>query len=384
MGKGPRSGKDVREEDIPRVLNVFFPGKCNLACTYCFVRKEEEHLNDIDEQAVLREIDVFFEYPGRKKSLSFNGGEPLLEWDLVRKTHAYAKRQAKKKGLTLEVIIVTNGTLLTQEHVDFFRENDISVRISIDGSRETHDRSRPFRAKDGTSSFDVIMNNIRAIRPGSLRLSASLVFGPETVGSLLENIDFLRRNGFTGIDYFPELYATWDKEALSVLRKEAKKIERYYIGLFETKETALFRSSALDMIVNGSSAGNRETCGKIQADSLGNFYACDKVFSLPKTARGAYLIGNVKTGVDMGKRRGILDGARSGFLTESSLGCVSCPLRKYCFCPVGQHIFMKHGPASDPSFWKSFCAVSKTLITMNLNIVKKLEYDDRFVKLYRF
>ena len=376
--------KDVRERDIPEVLNVFFPGKCNLACTYCFVRKEEAHVNDIDEQAVLREIDVFFDYPGRKKTLSFNGGEPLLEWDLVKTVHAYAKELAKRKGLFLETVIVTNGTLLRQEHVDYFHENDISVRISIDGDRTTHDRSRPFRANTGVSSFDVVMNNIRSIRPGAVRLSASVVFGPTSVDSLLENILFLRRNGFEVIDFFPEIYATWDKDALKKLKEEAKKIEKLSIRMFTDPDEKPFKTSMLDMIVNGSTAGKQSSCGKLQTDSLGTFYACDKVFSLPYDLRNSYAIGTVDTGVDEEKRIRILEDSRKGFLLDSALGCDSCVLKSYCSCPIGQHIHKRHTTTGDPSFWKSFCRVSKILITMNLNVEKRLRYNDRFVEWYRF
>jgi len=348
------------------------------------VHKEDSLSDRPDEKAVEREIDLFFGYPGKRKSLSFNGGEPLLEWDFVRKTCEYAGRQARKKGIALEGVIVTNGTLLRQEHVDFLVRNGISIRISIDGDKKTHDKSRPFSAKGGKSSFDAIMRNIATLRFGSSRPSASLVFGPGTVGTWVENVEFLRRKGFGRIDSYPEIYATWDRESLGRLKIEAKRMERYYVSLFEGDKRGPFKTSMIDLILNGPDVGRQEHCGKIQADSFGTFYACDKVFSLPKGLRERYAVGNVKTGVDMEKRQEILDASREGFQAESSLGCASCPLRKDCFCSVGQYIHMKHAPVADPAFWESFCAVSAILIAMNLNIVKKLEYDGSFVRLNRF
>lgn len=378
------SKKSNSVTDIPQVLNVFFPGKCNLQCTYCFVHKEKESFNDINEEAIRREIDIFFNYPGKKKVLSFNGGEPLLEWDLIKKTHAYAKQQAKKKELILSVTIVTNGTLLKQKNIDFFKRNNISLRISIDGKKDAHDKLRPFKGVSGKSSFEVIMKNIQAIKHEKFNLSASLVFGPQTAGNLLDNIKFLQQVGFKYIDFFPEMYAIWSVEELKKFQSEAKKISKYYINIFTEKKDRPFKNSMLDTILHGLDIGKQEYCGKIQGDSLGNFFVCDKVFSLPKKLRNEYLIGNVKNGINNNKREHFLEDLRKEFSKETSLSCASCELKKYCFCPIGQYIYNKNAEVVDPKFWKSFCTVSKILIKMNLDIIKKLKYNDLFVRINRF
>ena len=371
-------------EDIPQVLNIFFPGKCNLQCKYCFVYKEEKYFNAIDRTAINKAVDIFLAYPGRKKTLSFNGGEPLLEWELIKKIHAYAKEQAKKRGIFLEVSIVTNGTLLKQSHVDFFIKHRVSARISIDGDRETHDKHRPFKEGNGRSSFDVVMKNIQELKGGQFQFSVAMVFGPATVGNLLCNIKFFQQKGFRQIDFYPEIYATWDERKITELRNEADKIAKYYISLFSTQDNVGFKISMLDAILNGLNVGKQEFCGKIQVDTQGNFFACDKIFSLPREKRGKCAIGDVGIGVNNEKRQEILNVLRKEFFCRTTLGCEHCKLKKYCFCPVGQYLYMKDDIAANPLFWQSFCAVSKILINMNLNIIKKLEYNESFVMLNRF
>lgn len=370
--------------DIPQILNIFFPGKCNLQCRYCFVHKQKADFNEIDEQAIKSAVDIFLNYPGKRKSLSFNGGEPLLEWALVKNIYMYAEKQARKKEIVLEGMVVTNGTLLKQEHVEFFKKYKISLRISIDGDKKTHDKMRPFKIKNGKSSFEVILSNLQKIKFGSLQLSASLVFGPKTVTQLLDNIKFLQQQNFKYVDFYPEIYTTWRKEELVILKQEAKKIEQYYLQLFSVKGRKTFRLSMVDKLLGSSNTGKQAICGKIQIDAMGNFFACDKAFSLPKVLRGEYLVGNSSVGVDEKKRLQFLNNARKELLLETGLKCETCKFKQHCACAIGQYLYKKNIAPVNLEFWRSFCAVSKVLITLNLNIIKKLEYDELFVVLNRF
>lgn len=376
--------RQISKQDVPAVLNIFLPGKCNLQCTYCFVHKEKKNFDDIDEKAIKKAIDIFLAYIGKHKTLSFNGGEPLLEWNLIRTLCEYAKVKAKKNGIALDIIIVTNGTLLRQKHIDFFKKNNVLIKISIDGDKKTHDKKRFFGTKKTKSSFDAIMKNIQNIDSESVKFSASLVFGPETVINLLKNIEFLQQKNFKYIDFYPEIYATWNKADLEKLENETRKIEKYYVETFRSKSENLFRTSMLDMLLSGPSNGSREICGKIQVDAMGNFFACDKIFSLPKKSREQYLVGNSKIGIVEEKRRHFLDDNREKILNRTKLKCGTCRFKKYCTCAIGQYVYKKSNNSEDFEFWQSFCEVSKILIAMNLRIIKKLEYDEIFVALNRF
>ena len=96
---------------------------------------------------------------GRKVSLDFYGGEPLLSVDLIRSISTRLRKSCEEKGLPFEFSLVTNGTLLTRPlALELAGLGMRAVKITLDGPREVHDLSRPFAS--GKGSFDIIVKNI--------------------------------------------------------------------------------------------------------------------------------------------------------------------------------------------------------------------------------
>jgi uncharacterized protein len=99
---------------------------------------------------------------GRKVSLDFYGGEPLLSVDLIRSISTRLRKYSEYMGLPFEFSLVTNGTLLTRPIALELSELGMkSAKITLDGPRDVHDCSRPFVS--GRGSFDIIVNNIREV-----------------------------------------------------------------------------------------------------------------------------------------------------------------------------------------------------------------------------
>jgi uncharacterized protein len=99
---------------------------------------------------------------GRKVSLDFYGGEPLLSVDLIRSIATRLAESSAEKGLPFEFSLVTNGTLLDRPLALELASLGVNeAKITLDGPRDTHDRSRPF--VNGKGSFDTIVSNIREI-----------------------------------------------------------------------------------------------------------------------------------------------------------------------------------------------------------------------------
>lgn len=368
-------------DDTPRALNLFFTGTCNLNCSYCFVNRNGQEQSVLDEGLMRKNIDRLFEYPGKRKVLSFNGGEPLTRWPLLRRVHLYAYGEARKRGLSLDIVVVSNGTLLTQEMVDFFVRYGTILKISIDGDRETHDRQRPFLSGDG-STFDTVMRNLTGLDWKGLPVAASLVFTPESVGGLVDNVAFLAERGFRFVEIYPDIHARWDNRGIADLGKALAAFERLYIDAFRTGKP-VFKNSLLDSIVNDVRVGKTRSCPNIQMDPDGDFYVCDKVMSLPREERVPYRTGDADSGPDDARRSELLERFRAEIRGTSGLGCSSCEYEKYCFCPIGSHIAYRSGSERDPDFWKRFCQVSKAMIGTYVRIAEKLEYDERFVAMYR-
>jgi uncharacterized protein len=139
------------------VLNL----DCNLACGYCFeegVRGKREMSPEIADLLVaLAEREHLAK--GRKVSIDFYGGEPLLSLDLIRSIASRLKASSELYGLPFEFYLVTNGALFTRPVARELKELGMrAAKVTLDGPREVHDRSRPFVS--GKGSFDIIMGNI--------------------------------------------------------------------------------------------------------------------------------------------------------------------------------------------------------------------------------
>lgn len=382
--KGTSINKTIA--DNPYALNLFFTGKCNLNCRYCFVDKTNQENLTLDEKSLKKSVDLLLSYPGKKKTISFNGGEPTLEFPLVKKIYNYARKKAREKGIILDVAVMTNGTLLNQKMMDYFIKNQTILKISIDGNKLTHDKNRPFKVNSKASSFDKVMENLAKINTGKLQVAASLVFTPKNLDHFLENIKFLNKHSFYYIEFYPDLYAEWREPDLQKFKKVFRQFEAYYLKLFHgNKKQKVFKNSLLDTIVNDVETEKMENCGKIHVNAIGEFYACDKVFSLGSKERKRYVIGNVKSGLDKQKREGVLQDIREDFFAKSGLKCRKCRYYKYCFCPIGHYIYfttVKKG--NNANFWQAFCFVSRVYAKTFLRIKGALRYNTAFARLYKY
>lgn len=159
---------------------------CNLRCKYCIYSEEinahqRSHSNKrMSWETAKKGIDFLREHSidSEKVNIGFYGGEPLLEFPLIRRAIAYARDVFDGKEISFA--ITTNGTLLTDEIIDFFAKEDVNLVISLDGPREIHDKSRVFA--DGHGSFDAVMKNVNRLKERSpeyaRRLSFSMVMDP--------------------------------------------------------------------------------------------------------------------------------------------------------------------------------------------------------------
>lgn len=161
---------------------------CNLRCSYCtysdFYNNQQRSHSDkrMSLETAIKAIDFLANrsIDSAQVNVGFYGGEPLLEFDLIKKAVSYAEDLFPHKELSFS--ITSNGTLLTPEILSFFREKNILLMISLDGPKEIHNINRRFAA-DGSGSFDVVMNNIRMIQKDYSdylkNISISMVIDPQ-------------------------------------------------------------------------------------------------------------------------------------------------------------------------------------------------------------
>ena len=155
----PSAGVLKERHTEVKALCLHVAHTCNLNCSYCFASQGKFH----GERAIMsmetakRAIDFLVENSGNHVNLEvdFFGGEPLLNWDVVKGTVAYARSIEKEHGKNFRFTLTTNGVGLNDEVMDFSNREMHNVVLSLDGRKETHDRLRKF--VDGRGSYDVIV-----------------------------------------------------------------------------------------------------------------------------------------------------------------------------------------------------------------------------------
>ena len=370
--------------EYPNVLKIYLTLNCNLNCRYCLINKSSKK-TQLDFPALKRTIDFFFLLPGNKKTVSFTGGEPLLEYPLLKKIYLYTKRKAKKQNIDLNLAVTTNGTLLSKERCHFFEKQGDYIKISLDGDKKTHDANRMFQEDIGSLSFCKIIKNLKYFRKKS-KVGALMVFTPQTVDSLLKNIKFLQSLGFGYIEFYPDRTAFWSKNKLNKLEEQFKQIRKYYISLFiQNKPKLIFKNSLLNLIIHKTEEGGIQdiNCQKIHLGPDKNFYFCDRVFSLPEPERRKYVIGNTEKGVDNQKRLKLLDYFKRKTQAEFSSQCENCPWLQYCSCPIGSYIYSSSKNEDLKKAFSNFCAVNKLYLDNFLAMYKELRRDPLFIKAYQ-
>ena len=144
---------------VVKALCLHIAHDCNLACRYCFAEEGEYH----GKRALMslevgkKALDFLIANSGSRRNLEvdFFGGEPLMNWQVVRELVAYGREQEKKFDKNFRFTLTTNGVLLNDEVMEFCNREMGNVVLSIDGRKEVHDRMRPFRK--GAGSYDLIV-----------------------------------------------------------------------------------------------------------------------------------------------------------------------------------------------------------------------------------
>lgn len=131
---------------------------CNLRCEYCFASTGDYGVGRkrMSLETGKKAIDFLIEKSLDRKNLEldFFGGEPLMNWEVVKEIVLYAREREKECGKNFRFTITTNGLLLSDDKIDFINKEMSNVVLSIDGRKEVNDRMR--KRVDGTGSYDKI------------------------------------------------------------------------------------------------------------------------------------------------------------------------------------------------------------------------------------
>ena len=203
---------------VIKALCLHVAHTCNLNCSYCFASQGKYH----GERAIMsyevgkRALDFLVENSGTRHNLEvdFFGGEPLMNFDVVKQLVAYARSIEKEKNKNFRFTLTTNGVLIDNDVIDFANKEMSNVVLSLDGRKEIHDRFRVDYA--GNGSWEKIVPKFQRLvnargRKGYYMRGTFTHANPD----FLEDIRTMLDLGFTELSMEPVVTAPNDPSALT-------------------------------------------------------------------------------------------------------------------------------------------------------------------------
>ena len=207
-----------RSGGVIKALCLHVAHTCNLNCSYCFASQGKYH----GERAVMsyevgkRALDFLMEHSGTRHNLEvdFFGGEPLMNWDVVKDLVRYARSVEKEHGKNFRFTLTTNGMLIDDDVIDFANREMSNVVLSLDGRKEIHDRLRVDYA--GNGSWDRIVPKFQKLvqARGGKNYYMRGTF-THANPDFLKDIQCMLDLGFTELSMEPVVCAPGDPAALT-------------------------------------------------------------------------------------------------------------------------------------------------------------------------
>jgi six-cys-in-45 modification radical SAM protein len=306
---------------------------CNLSCEYCFAKGGKYHGPDaiMTTETAKKAIDFLISNSGNHYNLDvdFFGGEPLMNWNVVKETVEYARSLEEKYNKHFNFTLTTNGMLLDDDKIDYLNKNMKNVVLSLDGRRETHDEFR--KTIGGNGSFDTVVPNFQNFvnKRGDKEY---YIRGTYTANNLdfTNDVKTYLDLGFKRTSLEPVVgnseseYALKDND-LETLYKEYEKLADMMIEAIDNNDEFIFYHYMIDL-ENGPCAHKRISgCGSgteyMAITPTGDLYPCHQF-----VGNDDFILGDLENGII---RNDIIDTFKK-CNCYSKEECKSCWANMYC------------------------------------------------------
>ncbi|WP_352419909.1 thioether cross-link-forming SCIFF peptide maturase [Proteiniborus sp.] len=324
---------EYNKENIVKALCLHVAHDCNLRCKYCFASQGDFH----GERLIMpfeigkKALDFLVRSSGNRRNLEvdFFGGEPLMNFNVVKQLVSYGRELEKKHNKVFRFTITTNGVLLDKEKMDFINENMDNVVLSLDGRKEVNDNMRP--TITGQGSYDVITPKflefvkLRGNKSYYVRgtfTSKNLDFGKDVIS--------LYKEGFNSISVEPVVakpeqdYALLE-EHLPLILKEYEELSQEYIKMNNEGRGFDFFHFMIDLNHGPCFVKRVVGCGAgveyMAVTPEGDLYPCHQF-----VGNEEFKMGDVNTGIINTKLRDKFKSAN----VYSKEDCKDCWAKFYC------------------------------------------------------
>lgn len=317
-------------------------------------------------------LDFILKNSGNRKNLEvdFFGGEPLMNFDLVKKLVAYGREEEKKYDKHFRFTITTNGMLLNKEIEDFINENMDNVVLSIDGRKEINDEMRP--TINGKGSYDVIVPKFKELidKRGDKDYFIRGTFTNENL-DFSEDLKDFYSHGFKKTSIEPvvtderEPYAIRE-EHLDKILSEYEKMSKDYIEIRKKDKDFSFFHFIIDLSQGPCIVKRTVGCGAgseyVAITPQGEIYPCHQF-----VGEEEFLLGNVDDGILNPELRDKFK--NSNVYTNED--CPSCWARYYCSGGCHANAYYSNKDISKP--YKVGCAMEKKRIECAISVLANEE-----------
>lgn len=343
-------GQFKERPTVVKAMCLHIAHDCNLACRYCFAEEGEYHGRRamMSFEVGKAALDFLIAESGNRRNLEvdFFGGEPLMNFEVVKQLVAYGREQEKIHNKNFRFTLTTNGVLLDEDVMEFANREMANVVLSIDGRKEVNDKMRPFRK--GAGSYDLIVPKFQKFAD-SRNQEKYYVRGTFTHNNLdfSQDVLHLADLGFQQISVEPvvaeptESYAL-QEEDLPQLFEEYDKLAVEMIQRHREGRGFNFFHFMIDLEGGPCVAKRLSGCGSgteyLAVTPWGDLYPCHQF-----VGNEAFLMGNVVEGV---KNKELQQEFKSCNVYAKE-ECRKCFARFYCSGGCAANAYHFHGNITD-------------------------------------
>ncbi len=339
-----------QRKTVVKALCLHIAHDCNLACKYCFAEEGEYHgaRSLMSYEVGRKALDFLIANSGNRVNLEvdFFGGEPLMNFQVVKDLVAYGRSQEKEHNKKFRFTLTTNGMLLTDEVMEFANREMANVVLSVDGRKEVHDFMRPTR--NGKGSYDLIIDKFKKMAElrnqtnyyvrgtfthynldfskdvlhladlGFKQISAEPVVAPDTQPYAIKEEDL------------PKLFEEYDLLAREMVEREkaGKGFNFFHFMIDLTGGPCLYKR------LSGCGSGTEY----LAVSPCGDLYPCHQFVGMEE-----FKLGNVDTGIE---KKDLVDEFKLCNVYAKDK-CKDCFARFYCSGGCAANAYNFHGNLLD-------------------------------------
>ncbi len=337
-------------QPVVKALCLHIAHDCNLACQYCFAEEGEYHGRRalMSFEVGKKALDFLVANSGTRRNLEvdFFGGEPLMNWEVVKQLVEYGRSIEEANNKKFRFTLTTNGVLLNDEILDFVNKEMGNIVLSTDGRKAVHDRMRPFR--NGKGSYDLIMPKFKKVAE-SRNQTNYYVRGTFTHFNLDFSNDVLSLadQGFKQISVepvvaspedayalrtedLPQIFEEYDKLAVEMIKreKEGRGFNFFHFMIDLTGGPCVYKR------LSGCGSGTEY----LAVTPWGDFYPCHQF-----VGNEDFLLGNVDDGI---VRKNICEEFKQCNV-YSKPKCKDCFAKLFCSGGCAANSYNFHGNIND-------------------------------------